>query len=402
MEGAVSMAKKADPVVFGVLGCTALFVLGLAGTVAGGVLWLKSRGDSGAAPSGSTTLSTEAPSTTSGVPSSPSGSPSSTAAFSDEPRQTPYSLEWDQPVNARSMDAIDVTDLLPQARRMAERLQPGAALVGILAFKTTRGKVDLTGDDRVVFMFEYAGDDPALPAGKQAVERSVDVQAQRGRLHAERHTGLASLLKDRGPLETPTCTTTQAWEAATKSGVADDVTAEIRYFDSTPEPGGPWVWNIEVSGHEDFRRQIDGKTCALVRTWGAPPSGTDTPSPADAPSASASVAPSGTPLSPVAAATTTTLPSPAVSPVKPPVVKPPVSPPVAPTSPASNQCTLSMNSIPTSQVSLDGRALGPTPRINMPVACGSHTVTFVHPNYGRKSIPISLSPGRPGLAAIKF
>ena len=51
---------------------------------------------------------------------------------------------------------------------------------------------------------------------------------------------------------------------------------------------------------------------------------------------------------------------------------------------------------------LDGRPLGSTPKVGISVPCGSHTVTFIHPEKGRKSVTVTANPGKPATAATKF
>jgi hypothetical protein len=63
--------------------------------------------------------------------------------------------------------------------------------------------------------------------------------------------------------------------------------------------------------------------------------------------------------------------------------------------------TININSIPISNAAVDGRPVGSTPtRWNGPA--GSHTVTFVHSEFGRKSQTVVLKPGGSTVAAVRF
>lgn len=63
--------------------------------------------------------------------------------------------------------------------------------------------------------------------------------------------------------------------------------------------------------------------------------------------------------------------------------------------------TLSLNSIPISSVLVNGRPVGSTPRqIQLPP--GSHSVIFVHPKLGRKSMNVNVLPGKTAIAATRF
>jgi hypothetical protein len=63
---------------------------------------------------------------------------------------------------------------------------------------------------------------------------------------------------------------------------------------------------------------------------------------------------------------------------------------------------LNINSIPYSKVVLDGRPLGETPRVEVAVAAGPHTVLFVHPEHGRIQKEVYVDTGRTVLAAVRF
>ncbi len=68
----------------------------------------------------------------------------------------------------------------------------------------------------------------------------------------------------------------------------------------------------------------------------------------------------------------------------------------------SSKATLNLNSIPASNVILDGRPLGSTPKIGVSVSPGSHTVMFVHPEHGRKSRAVTVQAGKTATAAVRF
>jgi len=70
--------------------------------------------------------------------------------------------------------------------------------------------------------------------------------------------------------------------------------------------------------------------------------------------------------------------------------------------PAGGNCTLNINSIPVSNVILNGRPLGGTPKLGVSVAAGSHTVVFVHPEFGRKSTSTSCKAGETKTVAMRL
>jgi serine/threonine-protein kinase len=69
---------------------------------------------------------------------------------------------------------------------------------------------------------------------------------------------------------------------------------------------------------------------------------------------------------------------------------------------ASGTGTLSMNSLPLSKVLVDGRPLGSTPKVDVPVPAGTHTVTFVHPDLGKKSVTVTVRAGESASASVRF
>ncbi|MEJ7735409.1 MAG: PEGA domain-containing protein, partial [Polyangiaceae bacterium] len=83
----------------------------------------------------------------------------------------------------------------------------------------------------------------------------------------------------------------------------------------------------------------------------------------------------------------------------------PATPPVTPpkeTPAASGSGTLNINSIPVSKVVLDGKPLGSTPKVGVSVPAGNHTVTFIHPELGKKSVTVAVKAGETKTAVVKF
>ncbi|RYZ02896.1 MAG: PEGA domain-containing protein [Myxococcales bacterium] len=84
----------------------------------------------------------------------------------------------------------------------------------------------------------------------------------------------------------------------------------------------------------------------------------------------------------------------------------PVAPAEKPAAPAavaaSGKGTLNINSIPVSNVILDGKPLGQTPKVGVSVTPGSHTVIFVHPEHGRKAKSVTVEAGKTAAAIVRF
>jgi len=78
------------------------------------------------------------------------------------------------------------------------------------------------------------------------------------------------------------------------------------------------------------------------------------------------------------------------------------STPDKPPPPATGNGTLNINSIPVSKVILDGKPLGSTPKVGISVPAGSHTVVFIHPDKGKKTVSVTVKGGETKTAAVKF
>jgi hypothetical protein len=83
---------------------------------------------------------------------------------------------------------------------------------------------------------------------------------------------------------------------------------------------------------------------------------------------------------------------------------PPASPlPAAAELPANpyDKGKLSISSNPPTAVVVDGRPLGRSPRtVDLPA--GAHTVVFIHPKEGRRSVGVNVVPGRETSASVEF
>ncbi len=69
---------------------------------------------------------------------------------------------------------------------------------------------------------------------------------------------------------------------------------------------------------------------------------------------------------------------------------------------ASGNGTINMNAIPVSNVLLDGKPMGQTPRMGVSVPAGSHTVVFVNAEHGRKAKTINVEAGKSATVVVRF
>ncbi len=69
---------------------------------------------------------------------------------------------------------------------------------------------------------------------------------------------------------------------------------------------------------------------------------------------------------------------------------------------AGGNGTVNINSIPVSRVLVDGSPKGETPLSGLSLPAGLHTVTFIHPELGRKSVVVKVEPGKTSTASARL
>ncbi|MCL4753097.1 MAG: PEGA domain-containing protein [Myxococcales bacterium] len=91
------------------------------------------------------------------------------------------------------------------------------------------------------------------------------------------------------------------------------------------------------------------------------------------------------------------------TPADPPATPAPTHPaPPSPYKPAAAGAYLNLNSIPIANVVLDGRPIGSTPLVGVAVSPGTHSVTFVHPEHGRRGASIEVGSGERKAVVVRF
>ncbi|WP_437787131.1 PEGA domain-containing protein [Sorangium sp. So ce1097] len=150
------------------------------------------------------------------------------------------------------------------------------------------------------------------------------------------------------------------------------------------DPSEGWKLVAKKRGYEDFSQAIsfdDGQAEKAIRIALAEVSKPE-------PAAAAAPAPAPQP--------------PAEPRAEAPAAAPRAEAPAAAPAAAAASGTLNINSIPVSKVVLDGRPLGSTPKVGVSVPAGSHTVLFIHPELGKKSVTVTVKAGETKTAAVKF
>ncbi|WP_044986177.1 PEGA domain-containing protein [Sorangium cellulosum] len=154
-------------------------------------------------------------------------------------------------------------------------------------------------------------------------------------------------------------------------------------------PSEGWKIVAKKKGYTDFSQAIsfeDGQAEKTIRIALAEAS---SPEPAAAAPVAAAPAPDPAPAAPAPKSEA-------------PAAAPKAEAPAAAPAAAAGNATLNINSIPVSKVVLDGRPLGSTPKVGVSVPAGSHTVTFIHSELGKKSVTVSVKAGETKTAAVRF
>jgi PEGA domain len=139
-------------------------------------------------------------------------------------------------------------------------------------------------------------------------------------------------------------------------------------------------------GFGDFEQRVAFEDGQAERTFVVNLAAGEAPSPAPATTFNLATATAPAPA-PAPAPRAPTAPTPAVA---------------ATPKPASGNGTISMNAIPVSNVLLDGKPLGQTPRMGVSVPPGSHTVVFVNSEHGRKAKTVTVEAGKSATVVVRF
>lgn len=135
-------------------------------------------------------------------------------------------------------------------------------------------------------------------------------------------------------------------------------------------------------GFTDFEQRVAFEDGQAERTFlvNLTAVGSEAPAPAPGPA----------PTPPAAHGNATPAPAPAPGPA--PAAKPA----------ATGNGTINLNAIPVSNVLLDGRPMGQTPRMGVSVPPGPHTVVFVNSEFGRKAKTINVEAGKSATVVVRF
>jgi hypothetical protein len=173
------------------------------------------------------------------------------------------------PLGARMVDA---SELVAKARTMALAQTRDPVLSSAVFFDVVGGLVDTSLDNAGSISFDFASTNANAPPGKDVSYAKLSVHVARGNMSG---TTMPWGAPDRDrKLDVPACSSLAAWNVAVQSGVPQNAVATLHlYFNGAFSPKSPTVWSVRVEGHDEHRREIDARTCQMVKNWGAPAGG---------------------------------------------------------------------------------------------------------------------------------
>jgi hypothetical protein len=164
---------------------------------------------------------------------------------------------------------VDAAELVKKARALALAESPDPVMSSAVFFNVQGGLVDTQGDNAGSIDFDFQRRDPSAPPGRDVSNARFMVHVAKGNMTASR-MGWGAPDRDR-KLDVPACPSLAAWGAAVQSGVPQNAVATLHlYYNGAFTPKSPTVWSVRVDGHDEYRREIDARTCQVVKNWGAP------------------------------------------------------------------------------------------------------------------------------------
>jgi hypothetical protein len=157
--------------------------------------------------------------------------------------------------------------------------------------------------------------------------------------------------------------------------------SDRRKFPSLPvsvdlDPAKPWVLEATKTGFNDYHQNISFEDGQAEKSF------TVTLDPKGAPATNVGTTP------PVTTGAPTTAPDKPATPDKP---------------AATGEAFVTINSTPVSNVALDGKPLGQTPKVKVSVTPGAHTIMLINTEEGlKKTVPVNVKAGETKLVIVKL
>jgi hypothetical protein len=164
---------------------------------------------------------------------------------------------------AQDLRAVDPADLIRQAAREARRRQPSATQSYGFFYHLSHGVLDSTGTTpNILLTFTYRATDPTKPPGQDIQAAGFDVRVHDGKFY------VSDTIQSNRPdpvWPEPACSFAGVWRAAVQSGVPENAVVDVYYQEAhSAKHHGQMVWNLSVSGHNEFDRDIDAAACKIA------------------------------------------------------------------------------------------------------------------------------------------
>lgn len=184
----------------------------------------------------------------------------------------------DVPLVVDVHQGLTASVVLEQATKLAVQMDEHAALSSLrIENVDSNGVLDFQPDYPMDLTFLYHYSDKSKPPGADIVEGNIGFH-----LHANRcPTAVPCFTVDRRdgrlfhgevPQATPKCT----FEDARRTAIADGVPANA-LFAASYGWSNPDLWELEVKGHDEFRRYVDARTCRMSGSTASSSDESETP-----------------------------------------------------------------------------------------------------------------------------
>lgn len=164
------------------------------------------------------------------------------------------------PIQASDLKAVDPTALLQQAAAAVRQRASNCELTyAYFGEQLAGGVLDTTGYSSL-FEWGCRSVDKSKPPGQDVADDEWSVRISSGTFQIQK-TGVAR--HNNPPWVEPSCPFSQAWSAVVASGVPANALVRVyyRYSDSNRV----MLWDLNVHGHPELSRQVEGSTCQVVR-----------------------------------------------------------------------------------------------------------------------------------------
>lgn len=156
------------------------------------------------------------------------------------------------PISAANLKAVDPTSLIQQAAAAVRQRDAQCELTYAYIGEFAGAGFDTSGNGSLL-RFTCHSVDKSKPPGQDVSDNEWQVRVSNGYFVLDKSTYGS---RNTPPWQEPTCPFAQAWAAAVAGGLPPNAVADVHY--------GETSWTLDVTGHPEYRRTINGATCRVV------------------------------------------------------------------------------------------------------------------------------------------